>query len=322
MDTDRAKLDPAVVGTGLCLLAAAGYTACGSFLRAVAVHSDPAWVSCIRTLPVVLASLVLIGHRAARGLPAWPPRRLLILLLLTGLFVQIGGNLSYQWALGQVGLAVTAPLIQGTMVVGGALLGRVFLGESVTLRAAIAILVLITGVVFLGTAAGTARISVEIGDAGAISTAYPALAVGAACLAGTAYATVSVVIRRTVTRHASLSATLFVISATGTVTLGSLSLWRLGSAELLSTDATEFGYMLLAGIFNAVAFYSLSKGLQLIPVARVTALTSSQLAMSALVGILFFGEPWGSGLLIGTALMITGLLFVHRSGRRAKKSHG
>jgi len=138
------------------------------------------------------------------------------------------------------------------------------------------------------------------------------LAMAAACLAGFAYAVCNVIIRRMVTQHATVAGTLLIFSLTGVVALGLGSVWRLGIPTLARTDAKNLCFMLAAGVFNAVAFYSISKGLQLMTVARVNALNATSLAMMALVGIVFFNEAVSVGLLSGVAVMVAGLLLVHR----------
>ncbi|MEK6237163.1 MAG: DMT family transporter, partial [Planctomycetales bacterium] len=149
-----------------------------------------------------------------------------------------------------------------------------------------------------------------------VSVLIPAAlaAVLAACMSGTAYAAGGVMIRRTVTKDVSLSATLMVISTTGVVSLGLCSWQRLGIAGILAASPAEFRGMVLAGICNAVAFFSLSKALQLIPVARVNAMNASQVAMASAAGILFFQEALTPWLAAGVALTVVGLLLMDSKG--------
>ena len=135
------------------------------------------------------------------------------------------------------------------------------------------------------------------------------VAVGAA---GFTYAVCNVIIRTMVTHHATLAGTLLIFSMTGVVGLGLSSIWRLGVPTLAETSTENLCYMLLGGVFNAVAFYAIAKGLQVLTVARVNALNATSLAMMALVGTVFFKEAVSLGLLSGVTLMVAGIFLIHR----------
>ena len=70
------------------------------------------------------------------------------------------------------------------------------------------------------------------------------------------------------------------------------------------------------GIFNAVAFYLLTKAFHLIPVAYVNVVNASQTAMAALAGVLYFHEPSTNSLIAGITLMTAGLFLMDRPQRR------
>jgi len=312
------KFDPVTVGTFFAVLSAAAYTCSSIFLRLVAVDCDPTWVSCVRAVPVTLVSLVLATDRARRNLPALPPRHMMLSLIAMSLFSQFCGNAAYQWSLGHVGLAVTSPLTFGALIAGSAVLGWLFLHERMTLVSILALAILLCSIALIGSAAGPAAESVGQGTSDKTFQSTPpliiTLAVVAALMAGVAYAALNTTIRRLLTQNSPLSGTLLVIGASGVIGLGLASVLRLGITPLLETEPRQLGYMLTAGVFNAIAFYSISKGLQLIPILRANALTSSQLALTSLAGIFLFGESPSFGLFAGLALMIAGLFLMQRSG--------
>ena len=315
--TSSARPNQLALGTVFGILSALAYAGANTCLRAVAEDMDPMWVSSVRAIPVTIVSVVLCIWRRHRKLPAFAPAKLLPLLFSAALFVQFAGNVCFQWSLGQIGLAMSVPLLFGTMILGGALLGWTFLGEAIPTHKWLALFLLIVaiGLVSISSAesagGGFARFLQP-------SSSWPVmLGVGAACIAGVGYAVINTVIRHTVKQNTPLSATLLVISATGIVVLGPLSYLRLGAAVVGESPLRDNGIVLVAGLFNAVAFYSLSKGLQLIPVAQINALISSQTAVAALVGILFFGESASIGLLGGVALMIVGLWIMQRPPTRS-----
>jgi DME family drug/metabolite transporter len=104
--------------------------------------------------------------------------------------------------------------------------------------------------------------------------------------------------------------TLFLISATGLVTLGGASLARLGVDGLLATPSRSFAYMVLAGTFNAIGFFALGKSLRLISVVHANVLNASQAAIAVVAGILLFDEPSSWSLALGVALTLAGLVVV------------
>jgi len=85
------------------------------------------------------------------------------------------------------------------------------------------------------------------------------------------------------------------------LSLGSISLGRIGISGMLATTPHELWLMLLAGICNALAFVTLTKSLQLTSIVFVNALNATQATMAALMGILFFGEPPSRWLVLGSA---------------------
>jgi len=193
-------LDPTVLGTALGLISAVCYTITNIYLRHVAVNQElgwSIWISAIRTVPVALLTGSLTLRLYSRGEPAFGSPRLMAKLFVVALFVQLAGNVAFQWCLGAVGLALAVPLCLGTMIVAGALLGRLWLGEGITTRTAVSMLLLISSIIVLSLGAKTAGSEMDIDTSTSLSRTWlVAVGVFAACLSGLAYATSGVVIRR------------------------------------------------------------------------------------------------------------------------------
>ncbi len=255
-------------------------------------------------MPVTVIAWSIVAYRGWTGLAALPPRRLVIPLFLTGCMVQFGGNVMFQWSLTHVGLALTVPMCFAALLVSGAIMARMFLGEVVTLRSLLAMVVLIVSILLLATGANAAAQSIIPNVAWSIVVG----AVVAAAISGLSYATSGVVIRRIVTGDISLSATLILITTTGVVVLGALSLFLLGPQRMLETTGKEAAWMLVAGLANAVAFFSLSGAYKHATLMRVNFLNATQIAMAAIVGIVWFGEAHTAYIWLGTVLTFAGLL--------------
>jgi drug/metabolite transporter (DMT)-like permease len=273
---------------------------------------DPAWVSAMKAVPTVVLLGPIVALLASRGLPIWPTPRRLGAIVAGGLAAQIGGNVAFQWALGEVGVALTVPLSLGGMIVGAAFLGRVFLHEPVTPRAAAALGCLLAAIGVLSLGADEASRSVA--DV-AVAPGRVVLGVLAACGSGLAYATLNVILRYQVTRGASLPTTLFLISVTGLLSLTSLAWLRIGFGGIAATAPWDLATMLAAGLCNTVAFIALTKSLQLTNVVYVNALNATQATLAALAGVLIFGEALSPWLALGTGLTIGGLMLLARAHR-------
>jgi DME family drug/metabolite transporter len=303
-------------GTVCGLLSAVGYTGANAFLREASMVSDPVWVSCVKAAPTTLLFGPYLLWQWMTGTPPWTSRRAAIGLAIAGLLGQVLGNVSFQFALGVIGMALSVPLCLGTLLFGTALLARLWLNEPVTMRSAVAMLVLLGAVGILSFGAGEAHRAVELTQKIHHDAWTVGLAVAAACLSGFTYALLGAVIRRTVRGHATLAATLVVVSVVGLASLTPLSLMRVGLSGMLDTTWIEFQPMLMAGLFNAAAFYALSKSLQMLPVLQYNLLNASQTALAALAGVFFFGEPFTVALQLGVALTIAGLVLMQGRPRR------
>lgn len=302
-----------VIGTLCGLFSSFAYTAANTCLRAVS-HCDPIWVSAVKAVPTVLLVGPWLFVRVHKGERILPPWKTLGAIFLAGVFGQLVGNVAFQWSLGIVGIALEVPLSLGAMIVTGPLLGRIFLGEPITWRSAVSIVVLASAVFVLSLGARGAT-GTETRVAGEVNVLVLSAGIAAACLSGLAYAVLGVVIRYGVTGHASLSTTLVTVGLVGIYGLGSMSLVRIGLTEMLNTSPNDLAIMLLAGICNAGAFLTLTKALQLTPIVYVNALNATQAAMAFLVGALVFWEPITVSMMVGLGMTMAGLVLM-RGGRK------
>ena len=299
-----------VLGVAFVIASATLYTACNVCLRYL-VDCDPIWVQCVKevAIPVLIGPWLLV--RAARRQRVFPPWRVTGIILLGALATQIVGNPLFQWSLGIVGISLAVPLVQGTIIVGSAILSRVFLGEVISRPLAISVAVLLVAIGLLALAAHQ-KTPVATVSSGAIAQAggigWIMLAgVAAVIVAGCAFSTLGVVIRYGVSGVSPLSTATVIVGGTGVLVLGSLSYRQLGWEGMAATPPDALGVMIAAGVCNATAFLCLTKALQLVSVVRVNAIGSSQCTLAALAGVLLFGEPLSLALVGGVVLTVLGL---------------
>ena len=69
--------------------------------------------------------------------------------------------------------------------------------------------------------------------------------------------------------------------------------------------------MLAAGAFNLIAFFLVTKSLQMITVVRLNVLNNGlSTALTAVAGTLLLAEPWNGTLSLGMFLAIVGILMI------------
>ena len=312
-------LEPAVVGTAYCIVSALCYTAANVCLRKLAaLEADEMWVTCMKEVVTVSVIGPWLLVQAFRGLSVLPPWRTLFALVLTGLAVQLAGNLSVQWAFGVVGLAITIPAVFGIMLTASAAFGLVFLGERVSARSAAAIALLIASIVLLNVGAGAASQAIAAVSRAGSGPARVLLGVGAACVGGLMFAALSTVIRSTAAARVPVTTIVFVITGMGVLSLGCLSIWRLGADTLLRTEPGQLAWMLAAGSFNLIAFLAITKGLQLTTVVHASVLNASQVAMAAVAGVALFAESLNGWLMLGIGLTIAGIFLIRGPSETAE----
>jgi len=307
-------LDPLLVGTLYGAASAVLYSGANICLRGL-TQFDPFLVSCVKAMPTMALAAAWVGYRYWRGRLDRPSWRALGVLAAAGVIAQVGGNAAFQWSLGAAGLAIAVPLCSGTMIIGAALMGRFWLGEGVTPRSALAMLVLIVSIVVLSL--GTSRShAAEIAstEAAAIAALVP-WGAAAACFSGVAYAILNVVIRRVVTGTLPLSVTLLTVSTVGFASLGAGSLLHAGWSVIAQTPPVDLAAMVGAGTINAGAFFLMGRALQWASLVEVNIVSASQSALAAVAGIAIFREPVTATLVVGVALSIAGCVLVDR-GRR------
>ena len=299
---------PAAVRTGTLLgvCSALCYTLANTALRDVSRPGQfdwSLWVTLTKAVPVAAIAWVAVGLRAAGGQPALPPWRIVPRLAVAGLIAQLGGNLLFQVSLGMIGLALTVPVCFTGIILTGAGLGWLVLGEPVGWTRAASIALLIAADAALALAAPDAALNIA-------DTADPLFVAGGVSIslaAGCSYGLLGVVIRKTAADGVGVAGTLAPIGAVGVLALLALLLARTGGVPWGETDGATWLRLGAAGAANAAAFFAIAAALRRIDVVRVNLLNASQAAMCGAVGVLVFAEPPTVWLLVGTGLTIAGL---------------
>lgn len=314
-------LSPLAVGTICGLLSAVGYTITNACLKQVADQDLNAfWVSSIKAFPTVLICAPWALLQSRSGIRVAPQPRVFWLLFCAAFVGQIGGNVGFQFGLQYVGMAISVAICLGTIQIFGAILGRIFLLEPVTIRAVGAIALLISALVALTMGAEAVRKDkpaasnpISTNSTVAEKAEKPhtpleiAMGVTSLCVSGFSYAVVGVAIRYGVTGRTTIAFTLSVNGTVGVLCLGAIAFSQIGTNGIASTTMEQWSIMLLAGLVNALSFLALTKAYQATTVTYVAIMNACQTAMAALVGAVIFGEKWTTSLTVGLILTALGV---------------
>lgn len=300
-------LGPAA-GAACGLTAALGYAGANAALRA-ATETDAILVSAIKAIPTILACLPLLLLLRWRGRPVATSWRTLPLLLAGVTVGQLFGNLLFQVSLGIIGLALAVPLNLSAMIIAGAILGRLMLGEPVSRRTIVAIIVLIVAASVLSL--GGQAITIK----GEITWQRMAFGLLTIIISGVAYAFFGVALRRSLREGMSVPLAMCISGTVGALLLGPIAVNQMGLEKIAATSNSQWLMMFIAGGLNMAAFFMLSFSLRAIPVVAVNLLNATQATLAALMGVLMFSEPLTKPLLIGSLLTVAGLVVLGSGGQ-------
>ena len=119
--------------------------------------------------------------------------------------------------------------------------------------------------------------------------------------------------RHTALRYNLTAGTILVpITTAGMLALLGLILARHGPVAFDTLDGGMIGWLLFAGCFNVVGLVAVTKALELLPAARVGALSILLTALASAGGILLFSEPLNPGVATGLLLGLLGAILSQR----------
>lgn len=306
-----------LAGSVFGLMSAILYTAANVALRHC-IAIDPFLVSAVKAIPTVVVLGPFLLWMIYQGEAIATSNRMIPRFMFAALVGQFIGNAAFQLALARIGLAVSVPITLGTMIVGAAILGRWILGEPVRIQTLLAMAVLLASIVVLSSPSsqtqGDAESIVIDSNEHILKSSPPEILLGSlfAASSGLAYALFGTTMRQAMKGGLSAPLTMFISGAVGTISLWSVSFYRLGWQSITVVPTEDWRVMFAAGVLNFVAFVALATSLKALPVVAVNLINASQVAMAAVAGIVFFAEPFSRSLIIGISLTFLGLLIMAR----------
>jgi len=244
----------------------------------------------VRAVVTLVLSVALL--RRAR-VPPWGTRRRR--LALRGL-LGFGGLVCFYYGLTHLPIA-DATVLQYTNPVFTALLAAVALKERLTRRELAATLASFAGVVLVARPFGL----------GGATTALPLVPVLVALLGATFSAAAYVTVRSMGrAEHPLVVVFYFPLVSVPLALPAVIPVW-------VWPTPVEWALLVAVGVATQIAQVYLTRGLQLEPAGRATAVAYLQVLFAALWGVLFFGEVPGPWTLAGALLVVAGTLALARA---------
>jgi drug/metabolite transporter, DME family len=291
----------------LCGLAAAiGYTVTNVCLRQVS-QLDPFFVSLVRAIPSTVIVAPMLLWRTHRGLPLRRGMNHLGWLVLAGTIAQICGNVFFQSSLGVVGVAIAVPLVLSTMIVSGAIIGRLFLGERVGLQTQLGMAMLIVALIFFSMGAKQAQMEIHSGQGSATSQVALILAIAGNLAGGLSYAFLGLCMRRAFQSGMTIDMAILILSVVGIVLLSFICFFRITWVQFQTITASDWMLMIVAGFLNGFSFLLLSVALRNLHLVFAQMVNATQATLASIAGFLIFAEPFTNSLLLGLLFTIAGL---------------
>ena len=207
-----------------------------------------------------------------------------------------------------VGVAVAVTVQMGCLLVSGAIIGLILLGEPVGRPQIAAIALIILSVVFFSigapsTGGATANDSLlTIGILGIVGAA----------LSGVICSAMSGCIRKLVTGDTLPQDVVFFVSVMGVVALGPWSVYHLGLDTLVQTPAWDFAVMLAAGALNLIAYFLCAKSLQTLPLVRGEVIRGGvSTILTVVAGIMLFAELCNEKIILGIVFGTIGIMLIN-----------
>ncbi|MFN8526010.1 MAG: DMT family transporter [Chloroflexota bacterium] len=283
------------------VLVALAYAAMNLCLRAAALQVDPLVATLVRGIPMLLFAWGTLAAQCQAGQIARIGWRVVVPLIGVAVLLSVMGNGGFQSGLTYAGLTTTVPVTNGALLWGSAVAGWWLMREPVTSRSIVGLLLLAAAVPLLVSGGGGGIGPVWVGAL-------------AATVAGVSYGFGNALLRQTVKiNQLAQPPAVAVVSTAGTAATLIIVLARQGTGALAALNNSDLAWLLVAGVFNAVAFVALAGALALLPTARVGALGTLQTAISAIGGVVIFSEPLTGSIVLGLAVSVIGAILSQRA---------
>ena len=286
------------------IAAALSYALTNVTLKWALADAPPLFGAALKTIPVWIISIYFIINTGEyRKLN---PKSIgfigfntIILTSISGIIVYVVGNWALFEALKRGAVTITSP-ITGTQVIWATLISYFFLKEKINLPMIVGMLVSIIGVMTLTIGSSGGNLMLD-----GWKVAVPLATLSALCYA------IGGSIKRYLFTKKSLNRWLliFLDVAAGEVVLHSIFLLQ-NNNYYTAIPIVTISKFLFAGLFGASAIICMTTATSLTEIASVTAINSTNTALSPIIAMIILGEKMNPAMFLGILLILTGVIVV------------
>jgi drug/metabolite transporter (DMT)-like permease len=281
---------------------------------------DHNWIIFYKETIGLLILLPWLLLRLGQGRFRYTSLRLIFCIFLAALLCQIIGSRFQVLGYAVIGLVITVPLIQSSMLLGVALLGHFVFGDSLSRRRKIAITILIVAVAILSI--GKEMTVGQTPEQETVGTGLFLLVAAGAVAAGIAFAIYLVMLRYAIRQYWAddnstwlsfrfrhwigydhvkqpgerfyspfpVSLAMAIVLAVGTVFFGILLYDKSGVAAFYDAPQVAWYCIVISGVCNLTGFIFQVQGLRMTSAVQASLIAVSQIMLLSLIGLLCFGE--------------------------------
>ena len=303
-------------GILLCLAGTCLYSFSNVCLRQLGIDTDQRWTIFMKECVTVGCLTPLIFYWAVRRQYQWPALKWVACITIGGLICESIGARLHLHAFAVIGLLVSVPLVQAATMIFSAGVGRGFLGERISGRCLIAMLIMLAAMSLL--VFGPSKPVTEHTTPSHDSTTLLLAGLGTV-LAGLAYS-VHVVCIRMARQNRGMQITFIAVQVTG---IGAMIFgfeflrdngWQI-SAFWEDVPANTWWLILASGLLNLAGFLFQIAGLRYTMVARAQMIAVAQIVIGTLFGVFFFHELTNAMIWLGVILTVAGIFIVSTPGK-------
>ncbi|MDR2756752.1 MAG: DMT family transporter [Planctomycetaceae bacterium] len=330
------------IGTIFSFLSTLCYAVSNTIIRFLTDYNfDNDWILFYKESVGLFILIPWLMLRLFQGRFQFISKRLIFYVMFAAVFCQLIGAHLQVLGYAVIGLVIAVPLIQSSTLLGVAILGRYLLGDPLSQRRKIAMIILITAVILLSVGK---ELTLESGTAIVQSqnTGFFLLIAAGTILAGISYSIYIIILRHVIRKYwnennsawlsfqfsqwvgfdfrnspcetgkcyAPFPVTLMmcVVLSVGIIIFGSCLFWKQGITGFYNVPRWAWGVIPISGICNTLGFFFQIQGLRMTTAVQASLIAVSQILVLSLIGFAFFNETINLLVLLGLMLTVYGVV--------------
>jgi drug/metabolite transporter (DMT)-like permease len=333
-------------GTLVCVASMCMFTITNATLRYLGeLGATTDWVIVIKESFAVFVLFPWILFRFFQGRYHWQSKRLVLVLIGSGIVCHIFGSQNHLYAYTLTGLVIAVPLIHASQILAAALLGYFFLKDYISRIKWASISLLLLSLGLLCTA------EMLLPQAEDSKQQFYFLGGFLAVVAGCAYAIHAVLVRYVTNKYWKKDYTtwqtmrfydwighdfsimetnldrepaknhtkrayspfpvtlvMVIINGVGMLYFGSSVIATRGVNGFVDVPSEWWFWIIFAAATNMIGFFFQVQGLLMVSAAKLTLITATQIIILTVLGILLFGEPMNLMIALGILCATLGVL--------------